>query len=156
MTTYDVSEELRALRTKYAKVFKEKIACESEFIVQSTVVTNLKDENEKSKDMLQMALRDVEFQQKRCNELELKLSKLNVSSTTDGSSDSTDDIAVRREEGRSNRATDDQLNPQEEIEYISTKEMKGRINALEESFEAILNSPSKHYNRDRSAVMHQF
>ena len=138
MTTFNVSEELRKLRAKYAQILKEKVAYKTEFMNQSAVINRLREENENSKNLLQLALRDVQFHQKRHDELDSKLSKVAATSTTDRSDNFIDGIIFSR--GQKDRTIEDKLKAQEGLDYVSTKDMTVRIHSLEESFEAMLST----------------
>ena len=138
MTTFNVSEELRKLRAKYAQILKEKVAYKTEFMNQSAVINSLREENENSKNLLQLALRDVQFHQKRHDELDSKLSKVAATSTTDRSDNFIDGIIFSR--GQKDRTIEDKLKAQEGLDYVSTKDMTVRIHSLEESFEAMLST----------------
>ena len=145
MATYNMSEELRTLRAKYSQILKEKVAHETEVAIHSASVAKLRKENKKVTNMLHVAMQDVKFQQKRCHELESRLSSVTGTSTTDDKAkdfaeDTITTTTLKRGEGNWNGASDDTLKLREGIQFVPIKEMMMKIHSLEESFEAMLSS----------------
>lgn len=143
---YTLSEDLRLLRSKYTDALKQKLELNAQCEAQRLQLENLQEEDEKRKQLLDIALLDIEVAHKKNSEYELKLQQTSSSSSSSSSAAGLDQNTQLRivrdtransfDEGNESASRRPSFSTNEQ----SIKELEAKMATMTKSFETLLSA----------------